>query len=493
VRRLLNDVANYLAELAGATRRGWNNFFFTAADPTPVGLIRVAAGLLAFWSLLVFGLDLHDYFGSRGWADLSVIQSLERPLTWSFWFAVPDPWLRTVWCVCLVVLGLYTCGLFSRLTSVMSWVIVVSTVRRVPIALYGFDQILSVLTLYVAVTGAGGQAVSLDRFWRRWRQARAAAAQGRAFQREGGPGRRVAPEDPGIPPATVSANLAVRLIQLHLVVIYGMAGLAKLQGPSWWNGTSLWKTMTTGEFVVLDFTALAAWPLLVNLLTHVSLALELLYPVLIWVRIVRPLLLAGIVALHLGIAVMSPGLTEFALAMLTANVAFVSGAWLRERVTGPTQPALRVLFDGACPRCRASMALITAADPDHLVEPVDLTAVDVRSIHPSLKAGDCMRSMHVVSTSGRITTGFDAARSLAAGLPLFWPLAAIGYLPGVAWTGRRMYNWFAATRPRDVPCTDDVCGIHHRKPPTAARDRGHAQHHHDTIATVADNEEAPHS
>ena len=147
-------------------------------------------------------------------------------------------------------------------------------------------------------------------------------------------GRRVTPDEPGVPAATVSANLALRLIQLHLVVIYGMAGLAKLQGPSWWNGTALWRTMTTGEFVVLDFTALAAWPLLINLLTHASLALELLYPVLIWVRIMRPLLLAGVVALHVGIAVMSPGLTEFALAMMAGNLAFVSGAWLRGLVTG---------------------------------------------------------------------------------------------------------------------------------------------------------------
>ncbi|MFI5459518.1 MAG: thiol-disulfide oxidoreductase [Isosphaerales bacterium] len=329
MRRLLNDVASYLTELAGATRQGWNTFFFSSADPTSLGLIRVAAGLLAFWSLLVFGLDLHDYFGSRGWAAPDVIRALERPLAWSFWFMVPDPWLRPVWCVCLAVLGLFTVGLFSRSTSVLSWVIVVSTVRRVPIALYGFDQVLSTLMFYLAVTGAGGQSVSLDRFWRRWRQARAEAASGRAFQRAAGPGRRVAPEEPGIPPATVSANLALRLIQLHLVVIYGLAGLAKLQGRSWWNGTSVWKTMTTGEFVVLDFTALAAWPLLVNLLTHVSLALELVYPVLIWVRIVRPILLAGVAVLHVGIAVMSPGLTEFALVMLAGNVAFVSGGWLR--------------------------------------------------------------------------------------------------------------------------------------------------------------------
>ena len=203
------------------------------------------------------------------------------------------------------------------------------------------------------------------------------------------------PTEPGVPSPTVSANLALRLIQLHLVVIYGMAGLAKLQGPSWWNGMALWRTMTAGEFVVLDFTALAAWPLLINLLTHVSLAIELaLSGVDLGSDRASPF--AGRRGdAHLGIAVMSPGLTEFALAMLAGNLAFVSGAWLRGLVTGPTQPALRVLFDGACPRCRASMALITAADPDHVVEPIDLTALDV-TIDPSrleaqrIACGRCM-------------------------------------------------------------------------------------------------------
>ena len=60
---------------------------------------------------------------------------------------------------------------------------------------------------------------------------------------------------------------------------------------------------------------------------------------------------------------MSPGLTEFTLAMLAANLAFVPGSWLRGLVADPDRPALRVLFDGACPRCRSSMALVTAADP----------------------------------------------------------------------------------------------------------------------------------
>jgi hypothetical protein len=61
-------------------------------------------------------------------------------------------------------------------------------------------------------------------------------------------------------------------------------------------------------------------------------------------------------------------------------------------------------------------------------------------------------------------------RAVASWLPLFWPFALIGYLPGVAWSGRRVYNWLAAIRPRDIACTDQVCGIHSSAPRTVPRD-----------------------
>jgi predicted DCC family thiol-disulfide oxidoreductase YuxK len=478
VRRLLKDVVDYLAALVAAVRGGWNTFFFQPADPTPLGLIRVAVGSLACWSLLVFGLDLQDYLGADGWAATATIRASERSLAWSFWFLVPEVWLRPAWCACLVVLSLFALGIFSRVTAVLGWVIVVSTVRRVPIALYGFDQVLSALALYLAVSGASGQAVSVDRFWTRWRRARLAARAASRRPAAGGSMRHSTRFVGGLPPRSVSANLALRLMQLHLVLIYGMAGLAKLQGPSWWDGTALWRTMATGEFVVLDFTGLARWPLVINFLTHVALAVELLYPILIWVRMGRPLLLAGVFALHAGIAVMSPGLAEFALIMLAGNLAFVSGVWLRGLVTGSHQPALRVLYDGACPRCRASMALFSAADPDHVIAPVDLTGVELKSIHPELRRGACFRAMHVVSREGRVAAGFDAMRAVASWLPLFWPLALIGYLPGVAWIGRHVYNRVAATRQRDVPCSDEVCGIHSRTARDVPHQRGRHQDTH---------------
>jgi predicted DCC family thiol-disulfide oxidoreductase YuxK len=193
-----------------------------------------------------------------------------------------------------------------------------------------------------------------------------------------------------------------------------------------------------------------------------------------------------------GIAIISPGLTEFTLAMLSANLAFVSGSWLRGLATGGDGPALRVLYDGACPRCRASMALVVAADPGRVVEPVDLTAVNVRSIHRGLTLESCLRSMHVVSASGRVRSGYDAVRSIGARLPLFWPIAAVAHLPGVAGMGRKVYNHLAATRPRDVTCTDETCGIHSRTPRNVARLRDSAPDSPKADPSPSDSREVPH-
>jgi predicted DCC family thiol-disulfide oxidoreductase YuxK len=456
VRRLLSDLRAYLFETSSALVRGWDRVFFTPADPTALGLMRVAVGLLLLWSLGIAGFDLRAFFGSDGWIDPAILREFlaERaPWAWSFWFWVPDGWLGPAWVACLVVLVLFTVGLGSRVTAVLAWVIVVSTSRRVPMTLFGFDQIVSTWTLYLAVTGASGQAVSLDRFLARWRRSRAEFARRR---REGKRLDGVIP--PGAPEPTVSANLALRLIQMHLALIYGMAGLSKLQGASWWNGTAIERLLSNSEFRPFDLTWLAAFPLLLNLATHLSLALEISYPVLVWDRRLRPLVLALAVGMHVGIGLMM-GLYEFAAVMIVGNLAFVPGSWLRSLVTGRVQPAGRLLYDGACPRCRAALALIGAADPDRIIEPIDLNAVDVTTIHPSLTKEACLRAMHLVRSGGRVDSGYDAVLTLSRWIPLAWPAAAIGHLPGVASLGRRVYNHLAATRPRDVPCTDEVCGL----------------------------------
>jgi hypothetical protein len=184
---------------------------------------------------------------------------------------------------------------------------------------------LSTWTFYLVVSGASGQALSLDRIRSRPKAAR------------GGPVPHNAPAP------TVSANIALRLVQLHLSLIYGSAGLSKLMGPEWWNGSAIEMIALTPEFRRFDLTWLFAYPALLSLATHLGLLVEISYPVLIWVPKLRPLMLAAVAAMHLSIDLML-GLTEFGLAMLAANLAFVPGSYLltpRRAEEAPTPTAKR--------------------------------------------------------------------------------------------------------------------------------------------------------
>jgi hypothetical protein len=336
--RVLSEVYRYLAELVATSRRAWRAFFFTPADPLPLGLIRIMVGLLLLWDLAVLGIDLKGFLGSDGWIGPEAARAYlahHAPWGWSFWFLVPDRGLYAAWAVCLVILTLFTLGLGTRATAILAWVIAVSTVRRAPAALFGFDQTIATWAFYLAACGASGQSLSLDRLLAR--------------RRAGG--------DRTAPSPTVSANLCLRMIQLHLALVYGSAGLSKLMGPEWWNGTALEMIILTPEFRRFDLAWLAALPALLSLGTHAGLVLEISYPVAVWIRPLRPLVLVAMALMHFGIDLLL-GLTEFGLAMIAANLAFVSGAWLRGLLAKNPPPLER---NGTC-EVRAA-AIATPVEP----------------------------------------------------------------------------------------------------------------------------------
>ena len=260
---------------------GWDRFWFTPADPATLALIRILAGAMLFYTHLVWGLALTDFFGEHGWLEPHAVQLCSRTPTLgaiSWWCQTPlGLWIVHV--LALVVFALLTVGLFSRTMSVLAFVITASYAGRAPGALFGLDQINLMLAMYLMV-GPSGAAYSVDR----WLKARRA-------------GWRIAAG----PPST-AANIAIRLIQLHLCVIYLYAGMGKLMGPAWWNGTAMWQAVANLEYQSIDMTWLAHWPRLLNLLTHVTIFWELFYCAPIWPRVTRPIMLALAVPMHLGIA-----------------------------------------------------------------------------------------------------------------------------------------------------------------------------------------------
>ncbi len=253
---------------------------------------------MLFYTHAVWSWDLVGFFGAEGRLPASFAQRMHgTAFAWSHLYSVQSPWL--LWIVhfaALGILAMFALGLWTRWTSILAFLVTVSYAHRAIGALFGLDQINGFLALYLAV-GPSGDLCSIDR----WLQRR----QGR--------------DDPG---PSVTANLAIRLIQVHMCVVYLFAGLGKLLGPSWWAGTALWGAFANFEYQTLDMTWVAWHPILVNLITQVILFWEISYAALVWPRLTRPLVLALAIPLHLGIAICM-GMITFGLIMLVGNMAFL--------------------------------------------------------------------------------------------------------------------------------------------------------------------------
>jgi len=307
----------YLRELQAAARSGWTRFWFAPADPATLGLVRICTGAMLLYTHLVWSLDLTAFFGPDSWISAEAARAAlgGEGGTWDWsplwWFNSPLA-LWTFHSAALLIFLAFTLGLASRLTSILAWVFAISYVQRVPGALFGLDQINVMLAMYVML-GNSGSAFSLDR----WLASR----------------RHGAPRTPA--PPSVSANLAIRLIQVHMCVIYFFAGLSKLQGLTWWSGEAIWGAVANLEYQSLDMTWLAGYPLLVAVLTQVTVYWELTFCVLVWPRLIRPIVLALAIPLHLGIA-FGLGMITFGLVMLIGCAAFLEPELVRALLTRPT-------------------------------------------------------------------------------------------------------------------------------------------------------------
>ena len=214
---IFSDTRGYVRE----TWQAWNRFWFAPQDPATLSLIRLLAGSLLFYTHLIWSFDLQAFLGPEGWVPVEYLRTIQtlpgqdQPQwsVWSLFFWIEQPWL--LWCVHLFALLVFFClmvGLFSRTAAVLAFAFAVSYAHRVsPGAFFGLDKINCMLAMYLML-GPCGARYSLDRL------------------------RRLRRGETGPAMPRVTANLAIRLIQVHLCIIYLFSGLAKLTGENWQAG-----------------------------------------------------------------------------------------------------------------------------------------------------------------------------------------------------------------------------------------------------------------
>jgi len=294
--------------------------------------------------------------------------------TFSFWYHITDPTeMALAHALVLAVMALFTLGLFTRVTAVLTWMASVSYITRDPQVLFGQDTMQNILLLYLMVANCGAT-FSLDRLIDRYRAARASVARSGTLD-AATQGFLL------VPPPSLSCGFAQRMLQVHFCFIYLASGLAKLKGAGWWNHGAYWDTLANPEFTMIHYswyqemvriiaTSRPVYALVAAGGVYFTLFTEIGLPFLIWTRL-RPYIMMFGFALHTGIGIFM-GLLVFSLFMMTMLLVYIPGSLIRAQFTAP-RPTNRTLFrfDSKSRTQSRAAALIAATDLAGAVDLVD--------------------------------------------------------------------------------------------------------------------------
>ncbi|MCA9119747.1 MAG: HTTM domain-containing protein [Planctomycetaceae bacterium] len=297
----MNLLSQAVKRWCAETIAEWNRFWFTPSEPHTLGLLRILAGAMLLYTHLVWSKDLIAFLGPNSWIPREASMELHQgTYAWSHLWYFDSPvllWAQHI--VVLVVMLMFTVGLFTRVTSVLACLFTISYCHRLEGALFGLDQVNAMLSMYLMI-GPCGAVYSVDRWL----------------------ARRKSAKDLPRPAATTNGNISMRLIQVHMCIIYLFGGISKLRGDMWWDGTAVWYAISNLEYQSLDMTWLVRYPWFIALLSHITVFWETFYCFLVWPRITRPIALGLAFCVHGGIALFL-GMITFGTAMIIGNMAFL--------------------------------------------------------------------------------------------------------------------------------------------------------------------------
>ncbi|HHO53512.1 MAG TPA: hypothetical protein ENK18_22245, partial [Deltaproteobacteria bacterium] len=188
--------------------KAWDRFWFAPVDPRALAAMRISLGLLllSWWVSMGAALPLLHIEGPF---DAHLMDTY-----WTEWRVrllegLTPGQLHQLWLGGFVVLGAFTVGLGTRLSNLLTLVLLVAVWHRAPWIHNGGDRLLRIWTLSLLLSPSGA-------IWSVDAQLR----------------QRL-----GVEPVRQVPILAIRLVQIQLVVMYTATGLEKLLGgPEWLAG-----------------------------------------------------------------------------------------------------------------------------------------------------------------------------------------------------------------------------------------------------------------
>lgn len=285
-----------------------------------------------------------ELFGQTGWASVLTLSDNHAYFEICYTSAV-------------VVSALYALGWRTRAMSVLFAVMVASFHARAILMTDGGDNLVLLMAIYLVFT-ACGRRWSLDARRVRLRSSGGGSPRRAPFLDRAGAKaiRRLHPLAAARENVTaVLHNCAMLVIAGQLCVLYGSAGLYKVQGGTWGNGTAL--------HYVLNLDLFQPWPalshlvdahaILIAVIGYLTVLVQVAFPFALFSRLKYPVLVI-LLGMHAGIAVLM-GLPLFSGAMIIADAAFLPDRFYRSlgalghralRAVRPSGPACEAAAPG---------------------------------------------------------------------------------------------------------------------------------------------------
>ena len=278
-----------------------HNFLFSPMDSFPLSFFRIAVGLFGLLQFLLLSANWLQLYGVNGYVEWFISYELfsikELPSIVSLAnFLLPLGISDNA--IVAFVTGIYvlslmgvTVGWRTKPMIFMAWLTHFMLCNTAMAFGYGVETFMHVSLFYLLFAPCS-QYLSLDAL-----------------------AHRVSDDK-----INSQARFMVRIMQLHLCVVYFNAGFAKMLGVDWWQGEAVWYIFGNTNYSQFNLQFLADLPFIPKTLSWWTLVIETAFPIFMYLKRSRKFWIVNIVMLHVGIGLIM-GLYMFGLIMIILNVA----------------------------------------------------------------------------------------------------------------------------------------------------------------------------
>ncbi|WP_338780781.1 HTTM domain-containing protein [Streptomyces sp. DG1A-41] len=301
------------------TSAGWSLLTGRPVSLYAASALRIGYGLLYLIFLLREFPHRDEVWGPGSPWTPALAHQLYEQTGWFSILALSDSraYFELCYGLALITSALFTLGWRTRVMSVLFAVVVTSFHARAIFMTDGGDNLVLLMALYLVLTACG----------RRWSlDARRNRLKSVPADNTPQPARSLLTRqlrDARTTLVTVVHNCGMFVIAAQVCVLYGSAGLYKVQGPSWGSGTAV--------HYALNLELFRPWPalshfvdehtLVIAIVGYMTVLLQVAFPFVLFGRLKYPVLTL-LLGMHIGIAVLL-GLPLFSGAMIIADAVFL--------------------------------------------------------------------------------------------------------------------------------------------------------------------------